>query len=72
MSERFVTRKELAELVNTQLGIPLTKSRINKLAMQRKGPPVAGRYGPADLIDPVKGMDWARRTFANTDDGEAV
>ena len=71
MSERFVTRKGLAELVNTQLGIPLTKSRIDKLAMQGKGPRKAASYGPADLYDPDEGLNWAKKTFA-VDNDEAA
>ena len=70
MSRPFVTRKGLAEHVKDKLGIPLTVSRINKLAMKRKGPPKAGNYGPTELYDPDVGLDWAKQTFLIIADDE--
>ena len=56
----LLTRKQLAETAKRRLGIPLTVSRIEKLAMVGKGPPVAAKYGNTHLHEEEAGLEWAR------------
>lgn len=57
--EKLVTRRQLADLVREQLGIPLTKSRIEKDAALGCGPKVTAIYGRCHLITVRDGFAWA-------------
>jgi hypothetical protein len=56
----LVTRKTGIELVREELGIPLTKSNVDKAAMNGTGPKPAARFGNCDLYRPREFLDWAR------------
>jgi hypothetical protein len=57
--EKLVTRSQLADLVRERLGIPLTKSRIEKDSALGCGPKVTAIYGRCHLITVRDGFAWA-------------
>jgi hypothetical protein len=58
--ERYVTRREGVELVKQQLGIPLTKSVVDKDAHLGRGPKPAALYGHVHLYTPEEFLRYAR------------
>ena len=70
--EKYVTRVGLVELVNKELGIPLSLSVLNKDACQGRGPKVAARYGNKDLYLPEEGLRYARSRIKRTTEGAAA
>ncbi len=58
--EPLLTRDQIVERARLELGIPITKSTIEKAAMNGTGPRPAARYGKAFLYEPRVALDWAR------------
>ena len=46
---KFVTRRGIVELADKALGIPLSKSKIDKMAMAGNGPSIDARIGQREL-----------------------
>jgi hypothetical protein len=55
---KFVTRREGVRIVREQ-GIPLTVSRVNKDAMNGVGPEPCGKYGPSEIYELPKFIQYA-------------
>jgi hypothetical protein len=58
--EKYVTRKAGVELVRTTLGIPLSKSTVEKDACLGRGPKPAAKYGSKCLYHPEEFLRYAR------------
>jgi hypothetical protein len=58
--EPLLTRDQIVESVREELGIPITKSTIEKAAMNGTGPRPDARYGKALLYEKKTAFDWAR------------
>lgn len=61
MTEPLLTRHQIVERVNAELGIPITLSTIEKAAMNGNGPKPAANYGKAYLYEKETAFDWARK-----------
>ena len=59
-TEPLLTRNQIVEVARTELGIPITKSTIEKAAMNGTGPQPAARYGKAFLYERIVALNWAR------------
>lgn len=59
-SESLLTRDQIVERVREKLGIPITKSTIEKAAMNGTGPVPAQRYGKTLLYTEAAAFTWAR------------
>jgi hypothetical protein len=55
----LVTRREGARFIRETLGLPVTKSTIDKKAMRGQGPPVAGYWGRRELYTRKALTEWA-------------
>jgi hypothetical protein len=69
--ERYVTRREGVKLVNETLGIPLTKSVVDKDAHLGRGPKPAAFYGPKHLYTPEEFLRYARGRIVKSADATA-
>jgi hypothetical protein len=58
MAQEFLTRKQLVAYL-TDIGLPTSKSHLDKLSMKGEGPPTAGRWGRCDIYKPDTVRDWA-------------
>jgi len=58
--EPLLTRDQIVESAREKLGIPITKSTIEKAAMNGTGPQPAARYGKAFLYEERVALAWAR------------
>ena len=58
--EPLLTRDHIVDAAQTELGIPITKSTIDKAAMNGTGPKPAARYGKAFLYEKSVALDWVR------------
>src|ERR1700740_2092644 len=58
MASEFMTREQAVALLNEELGIPMSLSRMNKLCALKRGPPVAAKYGRRDLHTPPDVRAW--------------
>ncbi len=58
--EPLLTRDQIVEVARTELGIPITKSTIEKAAMNGTGPQPAARYEKAFLYERPVVINWAR------------
>ena len=56
----LITRKEVVAVVRAETGIPLSESRLEKLAMLGKGPEPAATYGRRYLYSKDVAIAWAR------------
>jgi hypothetical protein len=54
---RYVTRRGIIEIAD-RLGIPLSHSRLDKLAMEGRGPPVDGIMGNKHLSTTRSAVIW--------------
>jgi len=61
----LVTRREGARLIRETLGLPVTKSTIDKKAMRGQGPPVAGYWGRRELYSRRALTEWALSHLSN-------
>ena len=55
----LVTRRDGARFIRETLGLPVTKSTIDKKAMRGQGPPVAGYWGRRELYSRKALTEWA-------------
>lgn len=69
---RYVTREEGCRLVQERLGLPLKKSRVEKLACKGDGPPVAAKYGQRHLHEPEAFLAWAESLIERSTSSEAA
>lgn len=58
--EALVTRDEIAAAAKSELGIPLTKSAIDKAASGGRGPKPVARYGNSYLYEKAAALEWAK------------
>jgi hypothetical protein len=65
MTEPLLTRHQVVERVNAELGIPITLSTIEKAGMKRTGPKPAANYGKAYLYEKEAAFAWARTLITN-------
>ncbi len=63
VGQRYLTRRQLAEFL-TEHGFPISKSTLDKLAMQRAARvrPMSV-FGGVALYDPDKALAWAKKRF---------
>jgi hypothetical protein len=47
--DKYVTRRGIVELADKLFGIPLSKSKIDKMAMAGNGPSIDARIGQREL-----------------------
>ena len=66
--EILVTRDQIVQIVREELGIPITKSAIEKAAMLGIGPEPAARYGKAFLYRKGVALAWARTLISPVND----
>jgi hypothetical protein len=57
---RYVTRRDGVKLVREQLGVPLTKSTVDKDSHLGRGPKPVAKYGPKHLYTPEEFLRYAR------------
>lgn len=55
----LLTRKEAVKFIRDELGIPLSRSSLDKKCMDREGPPVAGYWGKRELYTRQNLKGWA-------------
>jgi hypothetical protein len=55
--DRYVTRRGIVEIAD-RLGIPISHSKLNKLAMEGHGPPVDGIIGNKHLSTTRTVVGW--------------
>lgn len=56
----FLTRAQIVEVAQAELGIPITISTIEKAGMKGTGPTVAARYGKQHLHKKSAAMEWVK------------
>lgn len=60
INEPLLTREQARELVEKQLGIPLSLSTMNKHVMKGIGPKPAAKYGRRDLYRPSDALEYGK------------
>jgi hypothetical protein len=63
----LITRDQIVERVREKLGIPITKSTIEKAAMHGTGPKPAEKYGKTLLYREADALAWARTLTTSVD-----
>lgn len=63
----LLTRDDIVNLVRQELGIPITKSTIEKAGMNKTGPKPAERYGKQLLYRKSDALAWARTLTRSVD-----
>ena len=56
----LLTRRQAVELIRSELGVPLGLSKIEKDAMDGRGPRPRARYGRHFLYDRADVLDYGR------------
>jgi hypothetical protein len=56
--DRFLMRRDIAELAKTVFGIPITKNHIDKAAAAGQGPPVDAAFGTKHLTRVRHAIPW--------------
>jgi hypothetical protein len=56
----LLTRKEAVELIRSELGVPLGFSKIEKDAMEGRGPKPRAKYGRVFLYDRADVLAYGR------------
>jgi hypothetical protein len=64
--EPLLTRDQIVECARQEVGIPITKSTIEKAAMNGIGPQPAARYGKTLLYEKKSALDWVRSLISPT------
>jgi hypothetical protein len=62
---RLLTRRRIVDYVREVHGVPITKSTIDKLAMQERGPKVTAFYGRVELSTPAQVDEWVAAELCN-------
>jgi hypothetical protein len=62
---RLLTRRRILDYVREVHGVPITKSTIDKLAMQGRGPKVTAFYGRVELSTPAQVDEWVAAELCN-------
>lgn len=60
MSEPLLTREEAVEAIRRELGIPITKRRIDRAASEGTGPAPKAKYGHSFLYEKETVLAWAQ------------
>jgi hypothetical protein len=55
----LLTRREAIAFIRKELGVPVTKSTLDKKSMQGEGPPIRAYYGKRQLYSRVDLREWA-------------
>ena len=55
-----LTRRGVLALAKEELGLPLSKARLDKLCMERRGPPALGEFGGKHIYDRAVVLEWLR------------
>jgi hypothetical protein len=61
MDDRYLTRRELVDALRQEAGIPISLSRMNKLAAEGLGPRVVAYWGRRPLYTFPDGFAWAQQ-----------
>jgi hypothetical protein len=64
--DKFLTRKELAEFLSHEVGVPTSLAKLNKLACNNLGPPVDAYWGNRPLYRRATGKLWAEQELKPT------
>ena len=73
ITEKYVTRLGIVDLVNKELGVPITLSTVNKDTHYGRGPIPVARYGNKDLYTPEEALRYGRsRVVKRTPEGAAA
>jgi hypothetical protein len=62
---RLLTRRLIVDYVREVHGVPITKSTIDKLAMQGRGPKVTAFYGRVELSTAAQVDEWVAAELCN-------
>jgi len=61
----LLTRRDGARFIRETLGLPLSKSTIDKKAMRGQGPPIAAYWGKRELYSRKALTEWALSHLSN-------
>jgi hypothetical protein len=59
-AERCLTRRGIVALAKDELGLPLSKGRLDKLSMLGRGPKAIGEFGGRHIYDREVVLEWLR------------
>jgi hypothetical protein len=59
-STPHITRRGIVALAKDELGLPFSKSHLDKLAMLGKGPKAIGEFGGRHIYDRETVVEWLR------------
>jgi hypothetical protein len=62
-SPPHITRRGIVALAKDELGLPLSKSHLDKLAMLGKGPKPLGEFGGRHIYDRGAVIAWLKSTI---------
>jgi hypothetical protein len=55
-----LTRRGVLALAREELGLPLSKAKLDKLCMDRRGPPPLGMFSGKHIYDRAAAIEWLR------------
>jgi hypothetical protein len=61
----LLTRRDIPEFIRQEIGIPVTKSTVDKTRMYKTGPKPAGFYGKTELFTRPEVKEWALKLFTD-------
>jgi hypothetical protein len=71
ISPRHITRRGIVALAKDELGLPFSKSHLDKLAMLGKGPKAIGEFGGRHIYDRQTVVEWLRGLIRPLEQREA-